>query len=193
MPTSRCGTVLAAVAACTSSRPSRAAKLRTITHRPGQQRSGSTPHEGTERISKCRIPPCWLTTGTAGRVSSQQHSPETTSSPDRQRRAAITCRSARSSTRVSHMPPGRAIHTPIRGDQIPIAIAARSRSTSRGFLPWRLSDDGPGTRRIVVMGRHPKPFTEPDSEGRILGPIACGVAFVQQPSEKCTRRDILVV
>src|SRR5438132_13148209 len=32
MPTQRCGAVLAAVVACTSSRPSHAAKLRTITH-----------------------------------------------------------------------------------------------------------------------------------------------------------------
>ena len=31
--------------------------------------------------------------------------------------------------------------------------------TSRGFLPWRLSDDGPSARRIVARGRHPKPFT----------------------------------
>jgi len=37
MPTQRCGAVLAAVVACTSSRPSHAAKLRTITHRLGRQ------------------------------------------------------------------------------------------------------------------------------------------------------------
>jgi hypothetical protein len=36
---------------------------------------------------------------------------------------------------------------------------APSRPTSRGFLPWRLSDDGPGASRVVAMGRHPKPFT----------------------------------
>jgi len=33
----------------------------------------------------------------------------------------------------------------------------------RGFLPWRLSDAGPGASRIVPMGRHPKPFTTTDS------------------------------
>jgi hypothetical protein len=32
----------------------------------------------------------------------------------------------------------------------------------RGFLPWRLSDDGPGASRIVAMGRDPKPFTTTD-------------------------------
>ena len=32
----------------------------------------------------------------------------------------------------------------------------------RGFLPWRLSDAGPGASRIVPMGRHPKPFTISD-------------------------------
>jgi hypothetical protein len=31
--------------------------------------------------------------------------------------------------------------------------------TPRGFLPWRLSDDGPSATPIVAMGRHPKPFT----------------------------------
>jgi hypothetical protein len=30
----------------------------------------------------------------------------------------------------------------------------------RGFILWRLSDDGPGASRTVTMGRHPKPFTQ---------------------------------
>src|SRR6267143_875765 len=46
--------------------------------------------------------------------------------------------------------------------QIPIASDAPPRHTSRGFLHWRLSDDGPGASRIVPDGRHPKPFTEAD-------------------------------
>src|SRR5258708_17432794 len=44
--------------------------------------------------------------------------------------------------------------------QIPIASDAPPRHTSRGFLHWRLSDDGPGASRIVPVGRHPKPFTK---------------------------------
>ena len=47
-----------------------------------------------------------------------------------------------------------------RHAEIPIALAAPSCLTSRGFLPWRLSDTGPGACRTVVMGRHPKPFTK---------------------------------
>jgi len=35
-------------------------------------------------------------------------------------------------------------------------------STSRGFLLWRLSDDGPGACRTAAMGRRPKPFTVAD-------------------------------
>src|ERR1700704_6372608 len=35
-----------------------------------------------------------------------------------------------------------------------------SHPTSRAFLHWRLSDDGPGASRIVPDGRHPKPFTD---------------------------------
>src|SRR6267143_3769477 len=46
--------------------------------------------------------------------------------------------------------------------QIPIASDAPPRHTSRGFLHWRLSDDGPGASRIVPDGRHPKPFTNPE-------------------------------
>jgi hypothetical protein len=49
----------------------------------------------------------------------------------------------------------------IRYSQIPIARGTIAPSP-RGFLPWRLSDDGPGASRIVPMGRHPKPFTEAD-------------------------------
>ena len=39
------------------------------------------------------------------------------------------------------------------------AYMAKPRFTSRGFVPWRLSDDGPGASRVVASGRHPKPFT----------------------------------
>jgi hypothetical protein len=36
--------------------------------------------------------------------------------------------------------------------EIPIERAAPLRPTSRGFLPWRLSDDGPGARGWIPMG-----------------------------------------
>src|SRR5882762_2116175 len=42
-----------------------------------------------------------------------------------------------------------------------------SSPTSRAFLHWRLSDDGPGASRIVPIGRHPKPFTETEVEDSI--------------------------
>src|SRR6202011_3583132 len=34
--------------------------------------------------------------------------------------------------------------------------------TSRAFLHWRLSDDGPVRAAPPSWGRHPKPFTQPD-------------------------------
>jgi hypothetical protein len=60
-----------------------------------------------------------------------------------------------------------------RGDngQVLIGQSPQHRHTfpHRGFLHWRLSDDGPGASRIVVMGRHPKPFTEkPNSPASAL-------------------------
>src|SRR5580692_13226561 len=45
----------------------------------------------------------------------------------------------------------------------PQRLTVPPRHTSRGFIHWRLSDDGPGASRIVPIGRHPKPFTEGDS------------------------------
>src|SRR5882672_5827767 len=36
--------------------------------------------------------------------------------------------------------------------QIPIASDAPPRHTSRGFLPWRFADAGPGARRSTFMG-----------------------------------------
>src|SRR5712675_2864367 len=57
--------------------------------------------------------------------------------------------------------------------QIPIASDAPPRHTSRGFLHWRLSDDGPGASRIVPDGRHPKPFTRGD-----IAASACDVRNV---------------
>src|SRR5882724_12914115 len=47
--------------------------------------------------------------------------------------------------------------------QIPIASDASPRHTSRGFLHWRFAYAGPGVRGAVIMGRHPKTFTLPDS------------------------------
>ena len=46
------------------------------------------------------------------------------------------------------------------GAEIPIASDALLRQISRGFLPWRFADAGPGLRGAVAMGRHPKTFTK---------------------------------
>jgi hypothetical protein len=44
--------------------------------------------------------------------------------------------------------------------EIPIASDAQLRHISRGFLPWRFADAGPRVRCAVIMGRHPKTFTQ---------------------------------
>jgi hypothetical protein len=46
--------------------------------------------------------------------------------------------------------------------EIPIAPDEPPRHASRGFLPWRFADTGPGVRRATLMGRHPKTFTKPE-------------------------------
>jgi hypothetical protein len=66
------------------------------------------------------------------------------------------------------VPPGAPLpaleRTPIaartfRVTQIPIAEpAAPSAHFTRGFVPWRLSDDGRAASRTISIGRHPKPL-----------------------------------
>ena len=51
----------------------------------------------------------------------------------------------------------------IRVIQVLLGHAKLDTTTSRAFLPWRLSDDGPRHScpwHRFRMGRHPKPFTE---------------------------------
>ena len=59
--------------------------------------------------------------------------------------------------------------------QAPIDQSPRHRHTfpQRGFLHWRLSDDGPGASRIVPGGRHPKPFTQADIADALLNHFIC--------------------
>ena len=65
--------------------------------------------------------------------------------------------------------PKQAVNAPQQhtvGIEIPIASDAPLCPTSRGFLPWRLSDAGrrpPNMPRRPSSGRHPKLFTLPDS------------------------------
>ncbi len=83
--------------------------------------------------------------------------------------------------------------------QIPIACDAPSRPTSRGFLPWRFADAGPGVRGAVIMGRHPKTFTKADIRLRSM-PSPDVTFFVVATSNPfhshlspTTRRSILLI
>src|ERR1700722_12625658 len=62
--------------------------------------------------------------------------------------------------------------------EIPTASDAPPRPTSRGFLHWRLSDDGPGASRIVPIGRHPKPFTSTEVRRRLSWSVTASGANV---------------
>src|SRR5215468_11157901 len=54
--------------------------------------------------------------------------------------------------------------------QIPIAEpAASSAHFTRGFVLWRLSDDGRAASRTISIGRHPKPCTRADFPLFIVG------------------------
>jgi hypothetical protein len=53
--------------------------------------------------------------------------------------------------------------SPLNARRQPIPHSARGAfgcSISRGFVPWRLSDAGPGACGEALGGRHPKPITQ---------------------------------
>ena len=77
---------------------------------------------------------------------------------DRRTKAHQPRRSPRSTARSTHPPRPHSL----RGVQISIALAAPAYANSRGFLPWRLSDDGPVLGASSQTGPHPNPFTRRD-------------------------------
>ena len=62
-------------------------------------------------------------------------------------------------TRFSSRPSCNLSDTPRAAAKSPKSSRHILSTTARDFLPWRLSDAGPGARRNHRDGRHPKPFT----------------------------------
>jgi hypothetical protein len=56
---------------------------------------------------------------------------------------------------------------------------------TRGFLPWRLSDTGPGACRIAAMGRHPKPFTK----AGLAPPVLPGRNYLKERTDSRQRSE----
>ena len=83
-------------------------------------------------------------------------------------RTIATCREPVS--RQTKAPPAR---SPLRPPQTTCPnphseSRRRHRSTSRGFLPCRVPDAGPGARGISDEGRHPEPSTESDKRAILM-------------------------
>jgi len=72
--------------------------------------------------------------------------------------------------------------TPTAAQSNPHSARQPSHPTSRAFLHWRLSDDGPGASRIVAMGRHPKPFTIAE-----VTTFAVGTRVTSRPPHRSVR------
>ena len=68
-------------------------------------------------------------------------------------------RSAKPAGTITSSPSPADFRTPTAARSNLHSARQPSYPTSRAFLHWRLSDDGPGASRIVPDGRHPKPFT----------------------------------
>jgi hypothetical protein len=98
-----------------------------------------------------------------------------------------------SGQRPTHAPPPLRCHilAAIKSHRYP--PRRPSYPPSRGFLPWRLSDDGPCAGIDSRWGRHPKPFTSRDVKAcpswRQLSPEAAKAA----PSNAATTKGILGV
>jgi len=75
-------------------------------------------------------------------------------------------RSAKPVGTITSSPSPADFRTPASARSNLHSVPQPSYSTSRAFLHWRLSDDGPGASRIVPIGRHPKPFTRTDMVSR---------------------------
>src|SRR5262249_3199822 len=75
--------------------------------------------------------------------------------------------------------------------QIPIAEpAAPSAHFTRGFVLWRLSDDGRAESRTISIGRHPKPSTE--AVIRSHRPHSAESLFGQPPFPKTLNKQLRV-
>src|SRR5260370_30205680 len=74
-------------------------------------------------------------------------------------------RSAKPAGTITSSPSPADFRTPTSARSNLHSVQQPAYPTSRAFLHWRLSDDGPGASRVVPIGRPPKPFTKPDLEG----------------------------
>ena len=61
---------------------------------------------------------------------------------------------------AKHIALARAHHP--RQPNPPSVCGSSLAQSTRGFVLWRLPDAGPGARRSISHGRHPKPCTNPD-------------------------------
>ena len=115
-------------------------------HRRGRSPSAAGSLRSTERAGL----------GHTGRNAGIIRSPTAASQPARASRALAPGRRPTSNSPNAFIRPQRLR----RSRQIP--IGQNLRSSSRGFVPWRLSDAGPGASGCACDGRHPKPFTSTD-------------------------------
>ena len=151
-------------------------------HRPGHKRHELDPQTGLQCYRR-RSPSAarWLRAtelaglGPTGRNAESNRSSTAASQPARASRALAPGRRPTSNSPNAFIRPQRLR----RSRQIP--IGQNLRSSSRGFVPWRLSDAGPGASGCACDGRHPKPYT-----GAEVHPVSTlqdyGITLVARPS-----------
>jgi hypothetical protein len=144
----------AVAAACGSSRSSSAARCQDSNRRPVRPRSGSTPHDDAHRSPESRACANW-SVGRSSTTASRAHQTMANQSPRSLARnnGAFNQRSNPDANHQNRRPAtaaprGRSVHY----RQIPIARHRCSCPISRGFLLWRLSDDGPDASRVPNKG-----------------------------------------
>ena len=92
--------------------------------------------------------------------------------------------------------PRQAFVAPVRGQQIPIALAEPGTLASRAFrLPWRLSKTGPRASGNINASRHPRCVTASGMPIALTtaGPLSLGPPICEGPSIASTVPSIKFV
>ena len=145
---------LAAAAACASSRCSSAARHPDTSHLRARSRSGSTRHDKAPRSPESRA--CANRSIRRSRPIASRAHQAMGNRPPRSLARNSGAFNQRSNPHANHQnrrpataaPCSRSVHY----RQIPIARHRCSCLISRGFLLWRLSDDGPAASRVSNKG-----------------------------------------
>lgn len=165
---------LAAAAACVSSRYSSAARRPDTSHHRTRSPSGSTRHDQPEHSPHRRaranrfMARSRVSASRAHQIQSNPARSSAASNNNAHNQRSNLNPKLPSCCRATAASCGHSVHY----SQIPIAGTAARAPISRGFLPWRLSDDGPAACRGAHNGAVIRNPSQDRKSGSPVG-VAC--------------------